>query len=316
MTPGLTQQIFIGGCDRSGTTLLGAMLGAGQDAICVPESQFITEVMASFGDNLSDIDGLVALEMIKNHWRFKLWELDLTDLIREAMGQHWSYPQLLSELVLSYAAKAGRPSARFWVDHTPANVRYAATLFDLFPQAKFVHLVRDGRAVAASMMPLDWGPNTIIAAAHWWVEMVAYGLAVESRWGPAGAVRVYYEDLVSRPEQTLQTLCARLEVEYQPEMLAANGFRVPRYTQNQHQYIGRKPNPERINAWQKDLTARQIEIFENITHDMLRYLGYDLKYGWRASPPSTNEKVIQLIQETFQKFQNSILFRRRRDSAG
>jgi hypothetical protein len=294
------RQVFIGGCGRSGTTLLGAMLGAHSDCICPPESHFKISVLRACGWDRDQIDVRAALNLIRRHWRFKIWELDIdpAEVPREELGT--SYPRLLEWIVARYAERLGKTGASTWVDHTPANIRQAPTLLELFPQAKVVHIVRDGRAVAGSIMPLDWGPNTAIKAARWWLDAVAYGLALETLLGEGQIVRVRYEDLVRAPEETLRRLCGYLGIDYQPHMVQADGFRPPRYTVRQHALIGKGPHAGQATRWETRLTPRQVEIFESLTHDFLNCLGYPLRYGVKARPPSLAERGIAEAKELVQ----------------
>jgi hypothetical protein len=202
------------------------------------------------------------------------------------------------------------------VDHTPVNLRYAVTLSQLFPGAKFMHIVRDGRAVASSILPLDWGPNTIDGVADWWTTSLAYGLASESWGGSARMLRVRYEDLVLNCESEVRRICRFLGLDFDANMLKADGFKVPGYTSNQHALIGSAPQPGRVNAWERSLTARQIEIFESIAGELLRYLGYDLKHGSNARKASRSEKWLFAIQELYtKKVVNKIRLGRRRSRA-
>ncbi len=284
--------VFIGGCERSGTTFLGSLLGGHSQCLTVPESQFkirmLRHIQPEQPTNLPDV-----LDRIRDHWRFKLWDIDLTDVPLQAHD----YPELLCWLVRQYGARHGRPDPGFWIDHTPANMRYGATLRDLFPDAKFIHLVRDGRAVAASVLPLDWGPNTVLAAAHWWSEGITPGLAAEVGLSATHIVRVRYEDLVRAPEATLTFLCKHIGLDYEPAMAKGRGFEVGSYTAGQHTLVGQAPDPRRLNAWEQELTQRHIEIFESITGDLLRYLDYPLHFGPCATAASGREKVTLLAQE-------------------
>jgi hypothetical protein len=294
----IRRQIFIGGCSRSGTTLLGAMLGSHPDLICTPESHFKIDVLRSLTVTPAGIDLLAAAELINRHWRYRIWEmpLDVTAVPSATMGG--SYDELMGYVVNRYAIQHKRPEATVWVDHTPENASYFNTLFAHFPQAKGIHIVRDGRAVAASIMPLDWGPNSIMKASRWWMRMVSFGLAAESAFGPRQVMRVKYEELVAEPERVLRPLCEFLEIPFQPEMTQANGFTPPRYTTNQHTLVGRQPDQKISSRWQQKLTRRQIEIFENQTRDYLTYLGYPLQYGLKAQGPTFSEvqkdKLIEL----------------------
>ena len=278
----INQHVFIGGCSRSGTTLLGSMLGSHTDFICSPESHFKIDILRSISRGTpADPDTLLGL--IKQYWRFKIWELDLPSTFPETID---SYPSLLNWIVTQYAQQQNKPDATSWVDHTPENISYVSSLLELFPNAKMIHIIRDGRAVAASILPLDWGPNSIIKAAHWWVRMTAFGLAAEVAYGPTRVMRVRYEELVQEPEQTLRNISAFLDIAYQPAMMKATGFNPPSYTSRQHKLVGDKPNTTVINRWENVLTQRQVEIFENLTRDFLTYMGYACRYGLEAKTPS------------------------------
>ncbi|MGD2166263.1 MAG: sulfotransferase [Anaerolineae bacterium] len=288
----IERQIFIGGCSRSGTTLLGAILGAHSECICPPESHFKVSVLRSCQREDGSIDPEEALRLIRIHWRFKLWNLEIDP--REA--PRTSYVDLFTWLVEAFAADRGL-SGSIWVDHTPENINYASLLLELFPQAKILHIVRDGRAVANSILPLDWGPNTVIKAARWWQSMVREGLALEAFLPSDQIVRVRYEDLVYEPEETVQWLCAEMDLTYELTMLRADGFRPPGYTSSQHELIGKRPDPAPATRWKTSLTDRQVEIFESLAADLLRQMGYELIYGAKAKPPTLVERAASYVKE-------------------
>ena len=288
----ITKQIFIGGCGRSGTTLLGAILGAHSDCVCPPESHFKVSVLRSCQREDGRIDLDEALRLISIHWRFKLWDLQ----IDPAEAPDGSYVELLTWLVASYAEARGMRGTT-WIDHTPENINYASLLLKLFPRAKVVHIVRDGRAVANSILPLDWGPNTVIKAASWWKAMVREGLALEAFLPADQIVRVKYEDLVYEPEETVRALCERLDLPYEGAMLRADGFQPPGYTASQHKLVGKRPDPERATRWKQTLTDRQVELFESLAADLLAQMGYDLIYGAQADPPTLRERAAARIKE-------------------
>lgn len=296
MSGQIERQIFIGGCSRSGTTLLGAMLGTHSACVCTPESHFKTSLLRGQDLDIHRIDPRAVFNRVRGHWRYKIWEMDLP-LEDLPGGLDTTYAGLLNWIAGEYARRVGEHDAHIWVDHTPLNISYGLTLLEIFPAAKLVHIVRDGRAAAASILPLDWGPNSIIHAAHWWVEQVGYGLAVETLLGPDRVIRVRYEDLVRAPEQTLSALCDFAGIDYHPQMLLATGFRPPRYTSSQHTMIGKRPDPARIDKWAERLTPRQVEIFENVSRDFLSYLGYEPRYGLAAREPRVLETVGGALKE-------------------
>lgn len=295
----INQQIFIGGCSRSGTTLLGAMIGGHTNCICSPESHFKIDVLRALARETIPPTPAAMLALTKRHWRFKIWELELEAPTTFDTQTETPYADLLGWIVTQYAHQQNKPDAHIWVDHTPENLGYASSLMQLYPHAKMIHIVRDGRAVAASIMPLDWGPNSIIKAARWWMRLTSFGLAAETTFGPECVMRVKYEDIVLEPEATMRAICTFLNIDFQPEMLQATGFNPPSYTTKQHKLVGSRPNPSVVTRWEQKLTHRQVEIFENLTRDFLFYLGYPLRYGLKAKGPSIVEIQLGKVNELF-----------------
>ena len=256
------------------------------------------------------MDKVSSLRTLNKRSSFRIWDLPLN--LDTRTHESVSYRECIDWLVTAYGQKVTKPTPAVWIDHTPKNARYAATLFHVFPDARMIHIVRDGRAVAASVLPLDWGPNEIEPAARFWAERLAYGLVAESRW-PDKVVRVHYEDLVQTSEPTLQKLCRALDIEYHPAMSQAGGFRVPQYTAQQHALIGQAPDRSRVRGWETQLTPRQVEIFEHTTADLLETLGYTLKFGLHAKKVSRRESLVSSVRELYKKeFANRQRKRKRR----
>jgi hypothetical protein len=288
--------VFIGGCDRSGTTMLGSVIGAHGRCLCVPEAQFIVSALRKLGlYNKPVIEPGQVLEFIKRHERFRHWELDL-EVASDKFRDCTAFGDLVKRIIRLYGVRASKPDPVIWVDHTPSNVKFVTTLLELYPEAKFIHLVRDGRAVAASVMPLDWGPNIITKAAHWWLERVSFGMAAESCYS-GKVLRVGYEDLVSDTAGTMKRVCSFLGIDYDSQMEKADGFIVPPYIARQHSLVGKPPDKSRLDAWKRQLTPRQVEIFEYYSGDMLSYLGYEYQYGISARAPGKKEKLSFIWQE-------------------
>ena len=304
--------VFIGGAHRSGTTMLGSMIGAHSSCLCIPEAQFKTDAYRKVhGKDKVDIGDIFA--MVSNHLRFKYWGLEVGHEIPPGIT---SFQELFLWLIQSYGEKVGKPGAAICVDHTPLNIKYADMLFDMFPEAKMIHLVRDGRAVAASIMPLDWGPNTIDRAASSWINKIQLGFGVEARYGSEQVKRFRYEDVVLDPEKTMKEICVFLDITYVPAMINGGGFLIPSYTTKQHHLVGKGPVADRVEAWKTSLTQREIEIFENIAGEYLMQLGYALHYGATARKITFPEKIIFMLKHRYRKRFTNRLRRRRRVRTG
>lgn len=277
--------IFVGGVERSGTTMLGSMLGTPATYICPPEMPFKTTILDSDQDRWSPM---------------QLRELVLSDPKTELQGwriaeQDWRFEnasssQAVVEIVRGYARLVDRADPAVWIDHTPNNARRALTLMRAFPDARFIHVVRDGRAVAASLRKLEWGPNTMRRAARFWLEGLSFGLAAESAFADR-SIRVRYEDVVADPIATLREICEEVGIAFDPLMREGRGLQVAAYTRGQHALVGKPPQAERVTRWRNELADREVEIFEAEVGDALQLLGYEPQFGPRAKAATKVERL-------------------------
>lgn len=266
--------VFIGGCPRSGTTMLGSMLGASSNCVVTPESDFKQTIPAMSGvewnRGISRDDFMSALN---KSFRFKIWDIPVPELNLPIMLKPLDYRRALLSIVNGYANADGKKDWLFWIDHTPQNIQDPLMLMTIFPEAKFIHIVRDPRAVAASILPLDWGPDTARQAAVFWAQMLSYGQALECVYADK-CFRVYYEDIVISPEKTIRKVCEFCGIEFEDTMLSGGGFRLPAYTKKQHKLVGSRPDQSRLDAWQKTLDIWQIAQIEDVIGDLMELMGY------------------------------------------
>lgn len=273
--------IFIGGCDRSGTTLLGDLLGNSPWTLTTPESQFMHELLLHLKlGSLTTPQG--AAQWLQNHFRFATWDMQLTPGELEQLLTLDNPRQAIEGIVQCYAKQyhSQKLSADVWVDHTPDNFKYHAMLKALFPEARFVHIVRDGRAVCASIKDLDWGPNNAYTASRHWADRLQQALAVESAEG-ANCHRVRFEDLVANPGSVLAELCAFIDIPFDASMLRGGGLVLPKFTRAQHRHVGRAPQASKANQWRQKLSRRELREFEShpFSRMLLEHLGYPLEYS-------------------------------------
>lgn len=310
----LARPILVGGCPRSGTTLVGAMLGVGPEVLTVPESDFkwsLVHQATATNHNLLDRRQVVA--RLAADPRFRRWGVATQEITETGTA---TFAVVLDELVRAHGRHVGKPQPRTWVDHTPWNIKYARSLADLLPRARFVHVVRDGRAVAASLRRLDWGPTTIDGAAHWWATHVALGLAAERVLGADRVVLVRYEDLVRGPEETLPWLQEQLGLPTDADAVTRRDFRVDGYTRHQHGLVAAPPDPSRVDAWASVLSDRHVEAFERRTGDLLSLLGYAPRFGSGARSPGTGLRLVDALIATLRRQLVQKPRRRRRERAG
>ena len=258
------EKLFIGGCPRSGTTLLAALLNASPVCRAMPEARFKFALLGE--DLLTRKD----LEILAADFTFHLWRMPSV-IARLEVGapRFQAFDDIVSE------ALSPDPGIRFYVDHTPRNVRHLPALRHFYPDSRFIHIIRDGRGVWASVKSLPWGPNSPGEAARWWTRSVALGLAAAAIC-PDSLWTIRYEDLVDRPAEVLQGLCDWLGIPFEPTMLEGDASFLPEYTHDQHRLVGEKPDPAAARRWRGTLPPHEIKLFEDEAADLIVALGYDL----------------------------------------
>jgi len=297
--------IFVGGCGRSGTTLLAAMLAGHSRVVAPPEAQFLVEAIAAGRDDAGAFAAAVSAS-----WRYRLWDLPGA-LPGELAAGDADPAAVMAGIARAYAERSGAGGADHWADHTPMNIGFAPTLLARFEGAPMVHIVRDPRAVVASVLPLDWGPATARAGARWWLSVIAMGLAAEAAF-PDRVVRVRYEELVREPQGALEKLCPALGLEFEPAMGEAGEASLPAYTQGQHALIGSAPDPARIEAWRGRLSAAEVATIEAEVRDVPTMLGYELDGAPPviASPGSVAEFLAGALRTARQRLRHRARIRR------
>lgn len=301
-------QVFIGGCDRSGTTMLASMLGAHPDAVCLPETHFIPE----FAGSRLPIKEIWA--QIRKHKRFALLDVDLDAEALSRLEQSEDFASLCNNFVNTYFdQRGGSGQSNWWIDHTPKNISVALRLAQAFPDSKLIHVVRDGRAVAASWLEQDWGPRHIISVADAWAVRIGQGLAAEDVLGDR-AIRVRYEDLVAKPVQVMRDLAAFLGVEFADAMAQPTGFALPKHSAETHSLLaegeGSSVSSARVEAWKDKLSRRDIELFESRTGDLLSAMGYAQLFD-TARMATRQEQASMLVGELFGRISNIVRRNRR-----
>ncbi len=269
---------FIVGSARSGTTLLRLMLNAHPEVAVPPESRFITE----FHGTPASASAELFVAALAKHKMFATWDLPIAAVeaeIRE-LGAEPTYPDLVAATFRAYARTHGKT---IWGDKTPRYVQRIDLISTLWPDARFIHLIRDGRDVALSYADVRFGPKTVGSAARLWATRVRAGRVAGRALPPGRYLEVRYEDLVEDAAGKVKEICGFLDLEFDAAMLdyteRARDSVLPRaalYNPN----VTRPP--ARTRAWQTSMAPRAVAAFEAVAGDVLADLGYERRY---PSPP-------------------------------
>lgn len=275
---------FVVGCRRSGTTLVRAILASHSEVAVAPESRFLTALMPDVSQRF---DAVRMLDSLYEHDSFARWQLRRPLVERSFRDDPCTtYTDAIRRL---YALWAGRQGKVRHADKTPDHVLRIPMLVALFPEARVVHVVRDGRDVAASLLELGWVEGIERAALHWRHRVLqgrqAAGLLPSVRYH-----ELRYEDLVERPEPTVRALCAAMDLSFEPAMLryekaAAEALRTEPFPHH-NRFVTRPLRPG-LRDWRRDLPTMALYRFEALAGDALAELGYEVRSHTRRPPFGT-----------------------------
>jgi hypothetical protein len=277
-----TGPIFIVGSPRSGTTMLQYRL-RNHPRISLPtgESHFIVSLyrhQEKYGD-LSRLENIRQVLQAMHAQNRSFLETDLHGLKFDidalasdlhAEGRH-TMPAIVSGLFEKNARGEGK--AR-WGDKTPYYVMHLPKLLEWFPDAQFIHLIRDGRDVALSLFGRqhDFHVYNTYFAAEYWESYVEKGHALGSALPPDQYLELRYEDLLAQPEATMRKLCAFLGEAYSAELFEVASVDGPSKTPLVHKPL----QADNAGKWRSKMSTSQILAFEGVAGKTLREFGYDL----------------------------------------
>jgi hypothetical protein len=283
--------IFVCACPRSGTTFFADLLGSLPQVLALQKTDF----------KFKGADGITTKADVERYIArgdFTLANTDVLDTVDLPMDNADFYVAAVKR----YAALHGADKqVKLVLDHHPHNATFAHVLHAAFPNAKFIHLVRDGRAVFSSVKHLSWGPATPLPAAQWWSHYISQGLALETAAGPARVLRVRYEDLVTTPELGFRRVCDFIGVDYVAGMTDGGGVKLSPYAADVHGNIGKPPLPARLEAWRKALPAAEARAFSQTNAALLHWLGYPVPLEDWNMTASRRTRMFWSIKEVFSR---------------
>jgi hypothetical protein len=238
--------VFLVGSERSGTTLLRLMLDHHPEIAFEKEFDFVVT-------QVSDTGGLPPLDSYLD-WIATVRGMDF------AIDHSLDYRGLVNDFLRQkQAASGGKPHIGATVHRNFDRLRF------LWPEARYIHLVRDPRDVARSVVQKGWAGN-IYQGSEFWV-------AAENCWDSLvkhlprdQALEIRYEALVRRTEAVLTDICRFVGVEYSEQMLE--------YRADAPQYP--PPDPTLVAQWKTKLSPREVAAVEVQTARLLESRGYVL----------------------------------------
>ena len=271
----MTPPLILLGVSRSGTTLLRVILDR-SPGIAIPDESFFVPLLARRHGRRIDrehfLDDVARIPTIRD-WCVSV--LDLAARVRSGMPTG----EAVAAIYEAYAEAAGKSR---WGDKTPMYMRHLELLERLFPDAQYVHLIRDGRDAALSFLQMPEGtftrtwahPTTPEQFACLWRKEVVDARSLGRRVGASRYHEVRYEQLVAAPESTVRAICEFAAVPFEPLMLDYTGS--VDVSAKPHQQRLLTPPTSGVRSWREDMSADDVAAFESVAGEVLSELGYEV----------------------------------------
>jgi hypothetical protein len=272
VTPG-GPPLLILGVRRSGTTLLRVMLDRHSELAVPDESYFVPQLADR---HLRHVDPDEFVDDLRRIDTVAEWNVPL-DTVRARLTEQMPIGAAIATVYAVYAEQQGKPR---WGDKTPMYMQNLRLLDHLFPDARFVHLIRDGRDAALSFLSMPKGLMT----ESWMQPRDAAGFAAQWRTEVKAARRlgrrvgdryleVRYEDVVQDVREVLRRITRFAGLEYEPGMADYAG-KVD-VSDKPHQQSLNRPPTAGLRDWRLQMAPEDVGAFARVAGDLLWELGYE-----------------------------------------
>lgn len=293
--------IFILGSGRSGTTVTASLMNRLPGVHISKETGFIGQSVDLLRD-ISNQESRRRLIEVVNSWLVvEKWSGRASERGFEDFCQQHQLSG--ASAFIHYVWQIDSPipwgKLNFIGDNTPLYVLSIPWLLELFPDAKFVHVVRDPRDVVCSVMSMRFGADDPIVAAMEWHHALGCWLMAERVVTPANRIEIRYEDLCMTSASTLRKFIEWLDPGMQSpdfEHILSTDLAAGRDTFQSvaelphHQRLLEPLNAGRIGRYQTELTANDIARIEAVLQNGMLACGYE-PANWQVSPYVTEDRV-------------------------
>ncbi|MCF8069441.1 MAG: sulfotransferase [Desulfobacterales bacterium] len=269
---------FIIGAQRSGTTLLRLILNSHSHISIPEEGTFWMPILRDCKHNIASEIPKTKLknyfEYIKKNNQFKLWKIEITELEEELMNRKEVTPHVLMTAI--YSKYNETQNKIIWGDKTPSFFRMIPIIAEIFPDAKFIHVVRDGRDIHLSLKKLGLYQSNVCVDALEWVHKVKKAQMDLNTLESDRFLEIRYEDLVSNFDKTIHTICTFLTLSYENPMVD--------FWKNSEKFIGKHHSKkifqpvttDSTKKWKKTMTKKELGKFDILAGMLLEDLGYEI----------------------------------------
>jgi Sulfotransferase family len=280
---------FVCGVTRSGTTLVRLMLDSHPEVAIPGETHWLPKLIKAQERRKRSADELA--DLIVDHKRWGDFHLDAGELRERFRAlDPVTAADAIRAFYMLYAEREGKSR---YGDKTPGYVQEMRRIQRVLPEARFVHIIRDGRDVSLSHMRMNWGPETYAQSARLWRNRIRKARKVAPSINHYAEIK--FEDLVADTEGVVRRVCEFIELDFDPvmldyheraeERLAEKARELPRKNRppqpaaarlESHRLAKEPPRSDRVGMWRERMTPEEVAEYEAVAGDMLVQTGYKL----------------------------------------
>lgn len=280
--------VFIVGCPRSGTTwLYHLLLSSGGFAVYRSETQLYDRFGPAFGGFASPANRESFLHSWLQSEFFLRSGLDAEEFRRKAMSDVRTPGDLLRLLMDAICRDQG---AARWAECTPAHGLYIRRIRQDFPNALFIHIVRDGRDVALSLarqgfigtLPWHRGRPELAAAAYW--AWIVRRIRAQAEFLDDDLLELRYEDLVAEQAASLERIARFIDKPVALERILESPIGAVSQPNSSFADRDGEASSEQTPGWQSRFEPELLGKVEAVFHDELQAFGYTPATGKATGP--------------------------------
>lgn len=262
--------IFIGGAGRSGTTLLRAMLASHSSLAGTNEFKLLP--------NIADIRRMFsAYSDVSEHYQ---------------LSENYLDQQLAVFIESLFTPFLEQQGGLRLIEKTPHNILAADVLLRVFPKSKMLHVIRDGRDVAMSLVNMNWSDGngkvwytrSVADAANYWQQIIRSTEVIKQDPLIAERLKVIrYESLVHDPKKKLQAVLKWFDLGWEEAILddsQRENMMAQEINESSTEQVAQSINNKAIGRWQTQMSVAQRREFHQVAGDLLIELGYVKNDTW------------------------------------
>ncbi len=283
-----TNLVFLCGFPSSGTDLLKNIVNAHSDVLIGGEFPFLPRLAQKYSHIVSaEIveDVMTDIRKIDVYHNLERPKFDLTEL---KPNSEYS----LSEI---YRCMLSEDKVKWKGNKTPQNTENIDKLRILFPDAKFILIIRDIRDVALSW-DKKWGKNKLLCAAKWNSRMQR-GIELSKKLNDGDFLIVKYEDILDDLEEQTRKICDFLNIKYQENMIDFDKY-VKNNIDGKLNY-GKSLIRDNSQKWLEKLSKHEIKRIEEISLPSLKLFGYPISTATEYKAITKVEKFLGIVHDVY-----------------